>query len=77
MGWAEIRIQQYNQGEKANWLERQMLEHANPVHFVLLVLGAISLYYGLWIHNWRFIVVGFLLHYIGHWCCRLIKLKEN
>ena len=42
MGWAEIKIQQYNQGEKANWLERRVLEHANPVHLGLRVLGSIK-----------------------------------
>ena len=37
MGWAE-KNQQYNQGQKANWLERRSLEHANPVHLVLAVV---------------------------------------
>jgi hypothetical protein len=35
MGWAENRIQEYQHGKPANWLERRMLEHANPVHFPL------------------------------------------
>jgi hypothetical protein len=73
MGWAEIRIQQYNQGQKANWLERRVLEHANPVHLVLQVLGAIPLIYGLWIHNWTFISVGVLLNFLGHLYCWLKK----
>ena len=46
MSWVEWRIQQYNQGEKANWLEKRCLEHANPVHLVLQVLGAIPFIYG-------------------------------
>jgi len=73
MGWAEIRIQQYNQGEKANWIERRVLDHANPVHLVLQILGAIPLIYGLWIHHWGFIFVGILLNGIGHLYCSLIK----
>jgi len=66
MGWAEIRIQQYNQGEKANWLERIVLEHANPVNLGLHVLGAIPLIYGLWVHNRALIAVGVFLNFIGH-----------
>jgi hypothetical protein len=66
MGWAERKIQQYNQGEKASWLERRVLEHANPVHLGLYVLGAIPLIYGLWVHNWTLIAVGVLLNFIGH-----------
>jgi hypothetical protein len=41
MSWAEWKIQQYNQGEKANWLERHCIDHANPVHFGLQIVGAI------------------------------------
>jgi hypothetical protein len=33
MGWAEHRIEEYQHGKPANWLERRMLEHANPVHY--------------------------------------------
>lgn len=33
MGWAENRIERHHRGGAANWLERRMLEHANPVHF--------------------------------------------
>lgn len=73
MGWAEIRIQQYNQGEKPNWLERRVLEHANPVHLGLQVLGAIPLIYGLWVHNWALIAVGVLLNFIDHLYCWLKK----
>lgn len=73
MGWAETRIQQYNQGEKANWLERRVLEHANPVHLVFQVLGAIPIIYGLWIHNWILIGIGLFLNLIGHLYCWLKK----
>ena len=77
MGWAEFRIQQYSQGEKANWLERRMLEHANPVNLGFHVLGAILFIYGLWVHHWGVIFIGVLSNTIGHLYCRLIKQKEN
>ncbi len=77
MGWAEFRIQQYNQGEKANWLERRVLEHANPVNLGFHLLGAIPFIYGLWVHHWGFIFIGVLSNTIGHLYCRLIKQKEN
>ena len=73
MGWAEKRIQQYNQGQKANWLERRSLEHANPVHLVLAVIGTIPLIYGLWIHSWILIITGVLLNLLGHLYCWLKK----
>jgi len=69
MGWAEKRIQEYNQGQKANWLERRSLEHANPLHFVLAVIGAVPLVYGLWIHSWILIVMGVLINLFGHLYC--------
>lgn len=77
MGWAKFRIQQYNQGEKANWLEKRSLEHANPVNLGFHVLGAIPLIYGLWIHNGKFIILGVILNGIGHLYCRLMEKKEN
>ncbi len=73
MGWAEMRIQQYNQGEKANWWERKLLEHANPVNIGFHVLGGILLIYGLWTHHWGFILIGVLLNNMGHVYCRLKK----
>ena len=57
MGWAEKKIEQYNQGQKANWVERRTLEHANPVHLVLGIIGSIALIYGLWTHSWLWIVI--------------------
>lgn len=73
MGWVERRIQQYNQGQKANWLERRALEHANPFHFVLAVIGVVPLIYGLWIHDWVLIAIGVLLNFFGHLYCWLKK----
>jgi len=73
MGWAEKRIEQYNQGQKANWVERRTLEHANPVHLVLGIIGSIALIYGLWTHSWLWIVIGVLLNLVGHLYCWLQK----
>jgi len=61
MGWAEIRIQQYNLGEEASWVVKRNLENANPVNKTFHILGAIPIIYGLWIHSWVLIFVGILL----------------
>ena len=71
--WAEKRVEQYNQGQKANWRELRALEHANPVHLVLAVIGAIALICGLWLHSWIWIVIGVVLNFFGHLYCWLIK----
>jgi len=73
MGWATWKIQQYRQGKEANWLERHCLDHANPVHFGLQILGAIPFIWGLWIHNVGLIALGLVLHGIGHIYCTSIK----
>jgi len=73
MSWVDWKIQQYNQGEKANWWERRLLEHANPLTLVLHVLGAIPFFWGLWIHNGVLIFFGLFLQGIGHLYCRVIK----
>jgi hypothetical protein len=77
MSWAEWKLQQYSQGKKANWLERHCLDHANPVHFALQIVGAVPFIWGLWVHNGGLILLGLFLHVIGHIYCRLIKQKEN
>ena len=63
--------------EKANWLERRALEHANPVHLGLQVLGAIPIINGLWVHNWALIAAGVLLNFIAHLYCWLKKSNEH
>ena len=73
MGWAENRIQQYGQGEHATWVERRVLEHANPLHLVLAVVSTIPLVYGLWFHNWPSIALSVLLRFFGHLYCWLQK----
>jgi hypothetical protein len=41
MDWVEERIEAYRDGEDATWMERRSLEHANPVHMPLAVIGAV------------------------------------
>ncbi|HEV8641959.1 MAG TPA: hypothetical protein VGV13_12740 [Methylomirabilota bacterium] len=66
MSWAAKRIDDYRRGDRSTWLERRMLEHAHPVHLGLALLGGISGAYGLWTHDWRYIVAMALLGLIGH-----------
>lgn len=73
MGWAENRIKDYKKGKKATWLEKRVLEHANPFHFPLATIAQVSLIYGLWIHNWIFILVAVVLGTIGHLYCWMQK----
>jgi len=73
MGWVETRIQQYNQGEKATWLEKRGLEHANPVNYSFHAVAAIPIIYGLWTHNPGLIFVGILLNLTGHLYCWVRK----
>lgn len=69
MGWAEHRIEQYRKGQRATWLERRMLEHANPVHVGLTLLAFAGVIHGLWTHNWYWIVNSAALSLLGHIYC--------
>lgn len=69
MGWAEHRIQDYQHGQPATWLERRMLEHANPVHFPLALAASLGLVYGLWAHAWAWIIGALALALLGHVYC--------
>lgn len=66
MGWAEKKIDEYKRGKKATWLERIMLEHANPVNFIAHIIASIPLIYGLWMHDWTWLIVGIMIPLIGH-----------
>lgn len=66
MGWAEKKVQLYKKGKKPTWLEKRMLEHADPVHMTLALVGLIALIYGLWMQNWLWILLGTGLNIIGH-----------
>lgn len=73
MGWAERRVREYNEGQQATWIERRVLDHANPVHVALAMIAVIPFVYGLWTHNWLAIGLGVLLNVVGHVYCGLRK----
>ncbi|MDD5651246.1 MAG: hypothetical protein PHF86_12665 [Candidatus Nanoarchaeia archaeon] len=66
MSFAKKRIQEYKRGKKPTWLEMRLLEHADPVHMILAIVGTIALIYGLWIGAWLWIILGVGLNIIGH-----------
>lgn len=66
MGFAKKRVQEYKKGRKPTWLELRMLEHADPVHMTLAVVGTIALIYGLWVGAWLWIILGVGLNILGH-----------
>ena len=66
MNWAEKKIEEYKKGKESTWFERRILEHANPVHFVLAVVGMIIGLYGLWLHDWTMVAIGMGLNLLGH-----------
>ncbi len=69
MGWAENRIGDYLNGKPPNWLERQMLEHANPVNFAMSLAATGGFVYGLWTHDWPWIVGSSAVALLGHMYC--------
>jgi hypothetical protein len=69
MGWSENRIEEYRQGQQATWLERRMLEHANPVHFPVALAASAGFIYGLWTHDWPWIIGSSALALLGHIYC--------
>jgi hypothetical protein len=77
MSWAEHKIEQYQHGRPATWLERRMLEHANPVHFAVAWVAMVGLVYGLWTHAWIWIVGSTVLACLGHVYCWTRKYRER
>lgn len=69
MSWASHRIEEYQQGKPSTWLERRMLEHANLLHFVVAVIAGLGFVYGVWMHDWVWIVCSSLLALSGHIYC--------
>lgn len=66
MGWASFRINEYQLGRKSTWLERRMLEHANPIHFILALIAVLGFSYGLWMHELSWIIGATVIAIIGH-----------
>jgi hypothetical protein len=77
VGWAKRRIADYQHGKSASWLERRTLEHANPVNIALTVVATLGLLYGLWTHDWLWIVGSALLGFLGHVYCWTRKNGEK
>jgi hypothetical protein len=46
-----------------------MLEHANPVHFPLALAATAGFVYGLWTHDWLWIIGSSALALLGHVYC--------
>ncbi|NBR07534.1 MAG: hypothetical protein EBT92_17460 [Planctomycetes bacterium] len=66
MGWASHKVELYRHGKIPNWLELRMLEHANPLHFVMAVFAIVGLVHGLWTHDWWLIIGSIVLSLMGH-----------
>ncbi len=66
MHWAEKRIQQYREGQKATWLEKLALEHASPMNCAAHTIAFIVIAYGLWTHGWTWIIAAAVIALVGH-----------
>ncbi len=73
MSWAEKRIKQYREGQKATRLEKLALEHGHPVNCAASVIATIFLGYGLWFHDFTWIAFGIIVGLFGHIYCSLKK----
>jgi hypothetical protein len=69
VGWAAHRLREYEYGSRATWLEKRILEYANPVHFALAVVAGAGYAIGLWTHDWLAIAGATLLVLFGHAYC--------
>ena len=66
MSWIHTKEEQLAQGKKLNWFERRMLEHADPLLLLLLVIGASVALYALWQHDWALFWGGGAIATLGH-----------
>ncbi len=73
MSWATKRIREYQKGDNATFIEKRNLEHANPVLLTLLFFAIIVGVYGVWMHDWTFILVAATIATIGHAYVWLVK----
>jgi hypothetical protein len=77
MGWAEDRMKDYRRGQRATWLERRALEHANPVHLALALMASAGFAFGLWTHNWVAIAAAGVVALLGRVYCWMCKPAIN
>ncbi len=73
MSWVNKRIKRYREGDNPTFLEKMALEHGHPVNFVLSLIALAAVGYGLWMHDFLYIVIGILLGLLGHVYCFLQK----
>jgi hypothetical protein len=73
MRWAEKRIQQYREGQKATCLEKLALEYGHPVNCTASIIAIVLLGYGLWIHSYDLIIAGVVVGLLGYLYCWLKK----
>ncbi len=73
MRWAEKRIKQYKEGQKATYLEKLALEHGHPVNCVASIIATFFLIYGLWNQDITWIIVGVVIGIFGHFYCWVKK----
>ena len=73
MSWVDKRIEAYKKGEKPTFLEKMALEHGNPVNCALSVLAFVFVGYGLWMHDFLYIIIGIFLGLLGHVYCLIKK----
>lgn len=51
---------------KLNWWEKRILEHAQPFNAIAHLVGFAFIGYGLWIHNWTWVIAGAVICFLGH-----------
>jgi len=73
MSWTEKRIKEYGEGQKPTYLEKMALEHGNPINCVLHIIALALLIYGLWTHQWTWIIAAAVAGILGHCYCRMKK----
>lgn len=65
MSWVQKRVDEYHKGERATFVERVVLAHADPLNFLLLVIGVSVAAYGFWQHDINLIAGGAAIGLIG------------
>ncbi len=73
MCWAEKRIQQYKEGQDPTFIEKMALEHGHPVNCAASIIAFAAVGYGLWIHDYTWIVAGVVVAILGHLYCWIKK----
>lgn len=65
MSWVQKRIEEYQHGTKATFIEKVILAHADPINLLLFIGGLLILAYGLWQHDWYLIFGGAGIGIVG------------